>query len=72
MILKANDDASARDFPKHWYDASSEDHFWMEWRGLVLSKHLHRIGLDSMAALSAFDIGCGHDAVQGQHEPYIW
>ena len=66
MILKASDDASARDFPEQWYDFASEDHFWMEWRARVLSENLRRLGLDPMAALSAFDIGCGHGTVQRQ------
>lgn len=66
MVLKENEDASSRDFPEQWYDAASEDHFWMEWRARVLSEHLLRVGLDPMAALSAFDIGCGHGAVQRQ------
>jgi SAM-dependent methyltransferase len=66
MVLKAYDDAYARDFPEQWYDAASEDHFWMEWRARVLSEHLLRVGLDPRAALSAFDIGCGHGAVQRQ------
>jgi len=66
MVLKANDDASAREFPEQWYDFASEDHFWMEWRAKVLREHLRRLGLDPMAALSAFDIGCGHGAVQRQ------
>jgi SAM-dependent methyltransferase len=66
MILKANDDPSARDFPEQWYDFASEDHFWMQWRTRVLSERLGRLGLDPVAALSAFDIGCGHGAVQRQ------
>ncbi len=66
MVLKANDDSSARDFPEQWYDFASEDHFWMEWRTRVLSEHLRCLGLDPMAALYVFDIGCGHGAVQRQ------
>jgi SAM-dependent methyltransferase len=62
----ANDDASSRDFPKEWYDVACEDHFWMEWRVKVLSEHLRRLGFDPKAALSAFDIGCGHGVVQRQ------
>ena len=66
MMLKANDDASSRDFPKKWYDVACEDHFWMEWRVKVLTEHLRRLGFDPMAAFSAFDIGCGHGILQRQ------
>jgi 2-polyprenyl-3-methyl-5-hydroxy-6-metoxy-1,4-benzoquinol methylase len=64
MIVKANDDATARDFPEQWYNAASEDHFWMEWRARVLGEHLRRLGLDPNAPLFVFDIGCGRGAVQ--------
>ena len=66
MMLKANDDATARDFPEQWYDFASEDHFWMQWRARVLSEHLRRLGVDPMAELCAFDIGCGHGVLQRQ------
>lgn len=64
MVPKANDEASTRGFPEQWYDAASEDHFWMDWRARVLSEQFRRISLDPIAPLSAFDIGCGRGVVQ--------
>jgi 2-polyprenyl-3-methyl-5-hydroxy-6-metoxy-1,4-benzoquinol methylase len=46
-------------FPNEWYEANSEDHFWFEWRARAVNALIRRVGIQSRAPLTVFDVGCG-------------
>lgn len=46
-------------FPDEWYEASSADHFWFQWRARVARTLIARAGIPTQEPLRVLDVGCG-------------
>jgi len=55
-------------FVREWYELSSADHFWIQWRFQVLKKMLTRLALPVNESLRGVDIGCGNSVLRQQIE----
>jgi len=62
--------ATPEAFPAEWFDISSSDHFWFQWRWRVLWRTLQALKLDTHAPARAFDIGCGTGILRDQIEQH--
>ena len=59
---------SSHIFEEEWYECSSEDHFWFDWRFEVFLKHAIRAGFDPEKEYRFLDIGSGAGILKFQIE----
>ncbi len=55
-------------FSDEWYELATTDHFWMEWRFLVLKQLLAKHGFSTALPLRVLDIGGGTGVLRSQIE----
>lgn len=55
-------------FPEEWYDLSSPDHFWFQWRLFAMLKVARDAGVSLDRPLRVLDIGAGGGALRDQLE----
>jgi len=60
--------SSAVSFEDSWYDITSPEHFWMEWRRRATLAFFRRLGLPLDAPLRVLDVGGGHGVLRSQLE----
>jgi SAM-dependent methyltransferase len=58
----------ASSFPEEWYEISSVDHFWFEWRLRAALRLIRRVGLYPQATLRVLDVGGGAGLLRQQLE----
>lgn len=54
-------------FPMEWYELGNENHFWFEWRLIVLMRILKKQEIEKNN-YRVLDIGCGHGILRRQLE----
>ena len=55
-------------FPEEWYDLSSPDHFWFQWRLAAMLKLTRACGMPLDRPLRVLDVGAGGGALRDQLE----
>ncbi len=55
-------------FEEEWYEATSPEHFWMEWRFRAFRRQLRDLRIDLDALGAALDVGGGHGVLRRQVE----
>jgi SAM-dependent methyltransferase len=57
-----------QEFPDEWYDVSTPDHFWFQWRMAAVSRALADAAVATARPLRALDVGCGSGILARQLE----
>ena len=55
-------------FPTTWYEESSPQHFWFQWRLSAALRQLRDLGVSMNDPLGALDVGCGTGILRDQIE----
>jgi SAM-dependent methyltransferase len=55
-------------FPSVYFEIVDEEHFWCRWRMTAFSNMLRELAVDTRAAWSVLDVGCGNGVVRRQLE----